>query len=301
MAGKSIKLFLVEGVSTGLITAEIGQWTGKATVVPRQRLDVYARRSDARRPGVYVLVGLDPERADRELVYIGEGEDVFERLREHVDRKEFWTRAIVFTSSDEQLTKAHIRFLESRLVEIGRAAGRSTLENGNTPPKPGLPEADVSDMELFLEHVQILLPVLGLQFTQPLAIRRAGAAAAPVLELVAVGAHATAREIDGEFVVSVNSTARVDGVDSWSFGKVTRDQLVTEGVLRVSPDPKLYVFTEDCPFTSPSLAAAVVCARNMNGRLAWRMPGNGKTYAEWQEERLPPSEKERTASDDSSN
>lgn len=286
MAGKSIKLFLVEGISTGLITAEIGQWTGKATVVPRQRLDVFARRPDARRPGVYVLVGQDPDRFDREMVYIGEAESVFDRLRQHVDNKDFWTRAVLFTSSDEQLTKAHVKYLESRLVEIGRGAGRSTIDNGNTPPRPGLPEADVSDMELFLEHVQILLPVLGLQFTQVAASRRVVSNDAPVFEITNVGTRAIAREVDGEFVVTKGSTARVEGVESWSAGKTTRDRLVAEGLLRLGDDPKYYVFADDYAFTSPSLAAAVIMGRNTNGRQAWKIQGTNKTYADWQDDRL---------------
>ncbi|MEM6552945.1 MAG: GIY-YIG nuclease family protein [Planctomycetota bacterium] len=290
--GKSIKLFLVDGTSSGLVTAEIGQWTGKATVVPRPKLDGFARRPDAHRPGVYVLVGPDPQRTDREMVYIGEGEDAFERLRDHIDRKEFWTRAVVFTSSDEQLTKAHIKYVESRLVEIGRAAGRSTLENANTPPRPGLPEADVSDMEQFLDHVQTLLPVVGVQFAQPIATRRVEASTAPVFELSAVGARATAREIDGEFVVARGSTARVKGVDSWTTGKAARDQLVENGVLELTENGKLYVFTDDQSFSSPSLAAAVVCTRNMNGRVSWKLVGTGQTYADWQDERLRQAEQE---------
>ena len=38
-----------------------------------------------------------------------------ERLRQHKN-KEFWVSAIVFVSKDENLTKAHVRYLENRLL-----------------------------------------------------------------------------------------------------------------------------------------------------------------------------------------
>lgn len=100
--GASIKLFLVEGSTSGLVTAGIGQWTGQAIVVPRTKVAEFSSRPEAMRPGVYVLVGPDPGKEDRERVYIGETEQVLERLKLHVrDRdKDFWTRACVFTSSD---------------------------------------------------------------------------------------------------------------------------------------------------------------------------------------------------------
>ncbi|XOV76590.1 MAG: GIY-YIG nuclease family protein [Phycisphaerales bacterium] len=171
-SGKSIKLFLVDGDANGLVTAEIGQWTGKALVVPRASIEKLAKRSEAAKPGIYVLSGPDPEDSDADRVYIGEAENVFSRIRQHLKGKDFWKRVCLFTSSDEHLTKAHIKYLESRLVEIIASAGRVVLDNGNVPPRPSLPESDCADMETYLSQVQVLLPVLGLSITQPVASRR---------------------------------------------------------------------------------------------------------------------------------
>lgn len=289
MAGRSIRLFLVEGIPNGLITAEIGQWTGKAVVAPRQRLDQLAKRPEATRTGVYVLMGPDPDRDGVDRVYIGESENVFDRLRQHDQKKEFWTRVCLFTAADENLTKAHVKYLESRLAAIAIEAGRATVDNGNTPPMSGLPEADRADMETFLEQVRILLPVLGFTFTQPSASRSAATAPeedSPVFVLTNVGVRARAREIDGEFIVFAGSTARRDGVPSWTAGRATRDRLVDQGVLRDGASPEYYEFASDHAFGSPSIAAAVVLGRNTNGREAWRIEGSGQSYAEWQAARV---------------
>lgn len=283
--GKSIKLFLVDGDTGGLITAEIGQWTGKAVLVPRASIDKLAARPEAARPGIYVLAGPDPETGDRERAYVGEAENVFHRIRQHVAGKDFWKTVCLFTSSDEQLTKGHIKYLESRLVQIVGSAGRVVLDNCNEPPLPSLPEADRADMETYLNQMQVLLPVLGLPMAKPVASRRTDRAQEWQFELSAVGVTAQAREDDDEFVVVKGSRARREGTDSWKFGRQQRDNLVKDGVL-ADLDDATFEFVEDVAFSSPSMAAAVTMGRNTNGRLDWKLRDSSQTYAEWQEAKL---------------
>src|SRR3954463_7612820 len=92
----------------------------------------------------------------------------------------------------------------------------------------------------------------------------------PIFAMNPVGTGARAQEIDGEFVVLKGSTARKQGIPSWTSYQALRDQLVQEGKLADGPNPSLYVFTEDVPFNSPSAAAAVVFGGNQRGPLVWR-------------------------------
>lgn len=55
--GKSVRLFLAEGTSTGLLTAEIINWTGHILAGPRTRLEAAMKRPELQRTGVYLLVG----------------------------------------------------------------------------------------------------------------------------------------------------------------------------------------------------------------------------------------------------
>lgn len=116
--GRSIRMFLVDGTPTGLIVAEIVNWTGKAIVVPRVSLAAFLKRKEAQNAGVYILSGQDPDDPFRSRVYVGESETVGTRLRQHDsdDQKDFFDRAIVFVSKDENLTKAHARHLEEQLT-----------------------------------------------------------------------------------------------------------------------------------------------------------------------------------------
>lgn len=285
MAGRQIRIFLVDGTPNGIRTAEIINWTGSILVVPRARLPEVAGRREAIRTGVYFLVGPDSAYANRDKVYIGEGDNVFTRLVSHSKdaAKDFWTTAVICVSKDENLTKSHGRYLESRLIDLAHIAGRAAIENGTSPDGNPLPEADVSDMEYFLEQVQVVLPVLGLTFLQAVP---SAAEQRVVFENNDVGAHARAIESDGEFVVLKGSTARKVGSPSWTSYKELREELEQTGKLRPSSNPDYLEFAEDVPFRSPSAAAVVVAGASRNGRVMWRVEGTSLAYAEWQEGRL---------------
>jgi uncharacterized protein DUF4357 len=216
---------------------------------------------------------------------VGEGDNVFTRLVMHSrdPTKDFWTIAVICVSKDENLTKSHGRFLESRLIALATSASRASIVNGTNPACNPLPEADVSDMEYFLEQVQVIFPVLGLTFLQPVPSVTEHRI---VFENTDVGAHARAIESDGEFVVLKGSTARKDGSPSWMNYRELRDELLQAGKLRQSDNPEYLEFKDDVPFRSPSAAAAIAAAANRSGPTMWRVQGSGQTYGEWQEARL---------------
>ena len=123
--GRTLKLYLVDGTPSGVITAELGVSSVRAAVASRTALPELVRREEATRTGVYLLVGPDPDLPGRQLVYVGEGDQVKTRLAAHDDEaKEFFTRAVLIVSKDENLTKAHSRYLESRIIAAIRGAGR---------------------------------------------------------------------------------------------------------------------------------------------------------------------------------
>lgn len=147
--GRTIRIYLVDGEPTGILTAEIINWTGKVLVASRTQLSPLAKREEVRRTGVYCILRPDPENPNREVVYIGEGDNVIKRLTDHDkdESKEFWTRCIVVISKDQNITKSHGRYLESRLISMGHEAGRAKIHNGTAPPPPSMPEPDIADME----------------------------------------------------------------------------------------------------------------------------------------------------------
>ncbi len=295
--GRSIRLYLADGTPTGIITAEIMNWTGHVMVAPRSRLPDLIQRQEAGRTGIYFLTGADPENAFKPLVYMGETDNVGKRLAQHNKdaNKEFWDRACVVTSKDQNLTKAHVRYLESRLISIAAEAGRAKLVNSTAPDYGLLPEGDIADMEFFVEQVRIVLPVLGLEFLReqpkafplPAAPGTLAVLQSPIFELTnrkLPGLRAEAQEVDGDFVVLAGSLARTDDTTAKCNYRGLRDSLRADGTLQV--DGSYLRFTRDTALRSPSAASAVVLGRNDNGRVSWCLKGSDKTYAEWQEEQI---------------
>ena len=297
--GKSVRLFLAEGTPGGLLTAEIMNWTGHVVAAPRSDLAGLLKRPETSRTGVYILIGDDPDSLGGSLAYIGEGDDISKRLYMHArpevqNGKDFWDRAIVLTSKDSNLTKAHARYLESRFITLAQQANRAKLINATAPLPLTLPEADVSDMEYFTAQAKIVLPVLGVNIFRSAATIEAPPSGlgtptvtqrSPIFELrlVRESLTATSVEVDNEFTVFTGSGARVVRNPSDDGYLRLRRKLEQDGTIVPSEDGSAMRFVRDQVFTSPSAAAAVCLGlRTANGRTAWKVVETGVNYGDWQ-------------------
>ena len=268
MNSATIKLFLPRGDAKSLRTAEISNWTGKAIAAPRTELDELFQREELDKAGVYILSGSDPL-SGSPRAYIGEAEVIRERLKQH-KAKEFWISAIVFVSKDENLTKALVRYLESRLLAEAAQVGRFTLEQ-NQAGGSKLPESDREDMEVFLSRIRQLLPVLGSDILIPIAQPTAKQQPGGVLFCRMKGAEARGHRTPDGFVVLKGSTAVLQerqSAQKWPAVIALRKQMIADGTL--VPKNGFYEFTKDAAFSSPSAAAAVGEGGSANGLIEWR-------------------------------
>src|SRR4030042_3874109 len=204
MTSATIKLFLPRGDAKSLRTAEISNRTGKAVAAPRTEIDELLAREELDKAGVYILMGTDPI-TNAPRAYIGEAEVIRDRLKQH-KAKEFWVSAIVFVSKDENLTKAHVRYLEGRLLAEAASINRVTLEQ-NQAGGSKLPESDRDDMDVFLAHIRMLLPVLGSDILTPIAQPAAQGQPGGVLFCRNKGAEAQGQRTANGFVVFQGSPA----------------------------------------------------------------------------------------------
>ena len=197
---------------------------------------------------------------------------------------------MLITTAANTLNKAHIRYLEARLIQETRV----DLDNGTKPPIPYLAEAAIADMEVFLENLLVVLPAVRvdcfLSKTRPKASADQPKSGHEVRFELTTPKHeikAFAKLENGEFVVQRGSAARgtwaSTATKNASYKSLYRD-LVDRGVL--IPKGELAEFSENYAFSSPSAAAAVVNGRPANGRTEWRHTSTGMTYADWEEQML---------------
>lgn len=277
MPTATIKIFLAHGDPKRLRTAELSNWTGKAVAGPRSEFDSVLAREESQKSGVYFLTGVDPE-SGRGAVYVGEAESIRDRVRGHLD-KDYWNQIVFFTSKDENLTKAHIRYLEGRLIEQAKKAGRSDVKNGQGSGSK-LPESDREDMEIFLEKIHQLLPVLGVEVLVPTIVRSGVASEQEIFTCEIKGLKAMARLTPNGMVVLVGSQAVLTerpSAEKYPWPIHMRQKLKDEGSLRVTKD--YLEFVKDIEFTSPSAAATVVHGGHANGLIAWKNK-KGRTLKE---------------------
>jgi len=277
MPSGTIKIFLVHGDPKRLRTAELSNWTGKAVAGPRSEFENVIGREESQKSGVYFLTGVDPE-TGKSAVYVGEAECVRDRLKNHLG-KDFWNQVVFFTSKDENLTKAHIRYLEGRLIEQAKQAARAIVTNGQSSGAR-LPESDREDMEIFLEKIHQLLPVLGVEVLVPTTSVTGGKTERESLSCEIKGLKASGHLTPNGIVVLEGSQCVLierPSSQKYPWPLNMRQRLKEEGVLIVEGDHLL--FTHDTEFSSPSAAAAVIHGGHANGLTAWKNK-DGKTLKE---------------------
>lgn len=277
--GRTIKLFLIDGDTNGRLTCELSNWTGKAYKLPRNLIKICTDRPEIQTTGVYMLLNKSTDLSKKGQLYIGEAENIFNRITQHVKEKDFWNEAIVFISKDDNLNKAHIKYLENRLHDIACSANRYELINNQKPTQSSISESDKSEMEEFLSNILTLVSTLGYNAFEQ--IRQADTKLLPDKEedlfyiSATRGANATGKTTSEGFVVFENSQVADPITNSYpKTMQKLRDTLISDGVI-VKENDKL-IMKRDYLFSSSSSAAMIIMGRSANGLTEWKMK-SGKT------------------------
>ena len=289
----SISLFLADGRPDGLRIVKKSNWTGMGLVCSRAQYPTVRARPEFGGAAVYVLVG--PGSGSMPRVYVGEAEVLRKRLDQHQAGKDFWSRFVAFTSRDGDMNKAHVRYLEARLLHLAQFAKRAELDNGTAPAAGALSEAETADMESFLQDMRLTFPVLEVTaFQPPPTASPPGAVDQPALGvtggLLLGGPATSARGADTPegFLVMAGSTARAVPVPSMPERLESIRTALTHQGIPQARDGAL-VLVQDYLFDSPSSAAGVFLGRSANGRTGWKT-ADGTTLKQLQEDSVPPDE-----------
>jgi hypothetical protein len=287
--GKKLTVYMIDGTAYGPRFSEIGNWVGKAIYSPRASVNKIINRPEFDNPGVYCLKGDPTDDAFDERIYIGEAENIKNRLRQHLsDPKKDFKELIFFVSKDELLTKTQIRYLESRMVQLALEAKTAQIDNGNLPSLPTLHEADISDMEYFLAQVKLILPVMGFKFLISSTVKHEDLIDAATSDsshetyfIKTKTFKAEMTETDQGYIVTKGSEAKKTLSNSCTETYINMRRKLVETEIMVENKDKL-IFAEDAVFSSPSAASNMILGRNSNGFTEW-VNKDGLTFKEVQE------------------
>ncbi len=271
----------MDGEPNGRIKCTLANWTGVAYKIPRTSIDLCKERDDLKQSGIYFLFGTS-EQNGKNVVYVGQagarknGEGLLFRLQEHRRNpdKDYWTEAVVFTTSNNSFGPTEISYLENRFCRLAIAANRYEVKNGNDPTHGNITEEKESELEEFIDYTRIVMGTLGHKVFEPLTATTVPAidnkVVAPDLMLyMKRKSHksgkiisASCKQTSEGFVVLAGS--QIERIDSQSIPAVIKKARATakiddEGVLQ-----------ENVLFQSPSYAVAFVIGGHANGLTEWK-------------------------------
>jgi hypothetical protein len=273
--GRSIRIYLADGTPSGIRHVEIANWSGQAIACPRGRFAELTKWEEVKRPGIYFLF----ERQASDIgnkAYIGESENVIKRLIDHERNKDFWNEVVIFTSKDENLTKSHIKYLESRLVAMGIECQRYKLENANTPTESNLPRADKDAMEEFIHNLRIIIGTLGHKLLDPIKSSATIEEIINTKSTIGIPLFFSIKNLkaqgqmtdDGFLLLAGSDFAPTTNLSMPGNTKKIRDALIEEGTLKMAGEN--YKLLKDTLFSSSSYAAAVVAGTSRSGPQSWQ-------------------------------
>lgn len=265
------------GEPDDLRVLEVSNWSGRGLVFPRVPTQA-AKTKGLHQSGLYLLMGEVLNSRTENHMYIGESENVYERLRNHQKKPnlEFWTQTLCFTSPSNTLNKGHLRYMESELIRRARDAASWSIVNSTAPIPAPLSSADEIAADAFLGTVLSVSAILGISaFKQPKSIGGAR------MFMNGPDTRAEGEDQNGGFLVTAGSLARrIETLTLQDSVRDLRKKLVNDGLLVV--DGQSLRLTHDHLFSSPSTAAACFLARSANGRTEWK-DSTGRTLREIQE------------------
>jgi hypothetical protein len=251
---------------------------------PKTRLADLLREPEIRHPSIYFLTGPDSQAAFGLEGYVGESDELERRLRSHLRGKSFWNRAYVATTRDGAFTKAHLKYLESRLIQQAKKSPLlSRLVNNTEPEYTHLPKHEQASADDYLGFLQLIFPAIGcpLYSFPDFASSQAPAPRLPEGTPPVQGDSFELTKGNARALAYFKDEQLWEGSSLREGYRKTRRDLIDKGFLARDERKGLLVFLRDTPFNSPSDAAAVVGTVSLNGKKEWKLAGTRITLGEW--------------------
>ncbi|MBB2684366.1 UNVERIFIED_ORG: hypothetical protein GGD47_001943 [Rhizobium etli] len=293
-AGRVVKIFITGRDPRSLRTVELDNWTGVAITGQPEFFKKALEDEVLSRSCVYLLIRSS---ADDDLpeIYVGESDDFSQRYTNGKFPIEFDT-FLIFTSKDDNLTRAHVKWLERELWSIlKRNSGKASVANTNKPTGSNLPRADIATMQTYLGNLIYVLEALGYDLfsveERTFATAIASASEPPAapdklfLDLYATAlpnrtdAKAYLRYVDAAYTLQAGSKINPVATESLpSNVRKLRDALMKDGLL-AQRDGYLELL-RDIPFSKPSPASALVKGRSSTGYRDWLRKEDDKSLGD---------------------
>lgn len=285
----------MDGDASGRIKCTLANWTGVAYKIPRTEIEKCKNREDLKWSGVYFLFGVSDDTGEN-IAYIGQagtrknGEGILYRLMEHKrnSEKDYWTEAVVFTTSNNSFGPTEISYLENKFCNLAIEANRYIVKNGNDPSPGHITEEKESELEEFVDYARLIMGTLGHKIFVPLNksnpdIEDTTDATFDEIELFFTR---TIKKIN--FTVEASAKQTAEGFVVLKGSKIAPssddDSTISSGNSQKRKECRIEnnILQEDVLFSSPTSAAQFVTGKSCNGLVSWKTK-DGKTLRDLEE------------------
>ena len=258
--GKTVTTYLIDGDPKGTQYAFISNKICQMFVVPRSNLSYLNTQEKLQKPAFYILLGEDE--STKPQAYIGETENFKERVKDHDSKKSYWQKALIIVSTDADMTKDDLQYLEHKAIAEAKKANAFVLsDNKQIPKAPNLPEHQQDSMDEFFEDVKFLASFIGCNIfdvSQPKEEH--------LFYTKGRGCNAKGFYSSDGFTVLKGSTVAKTMVPSFNWKEI-REKMLQD---YTSTENGILVLTSDKTFSSPSTAADFCIGSSNNGWLIWK-------------------------------
>ncbi len=116
----------------------------------RSTFDKHKNKPFLDRAGVYVIYADHYDRTTYgNEIYVGQGDDVRQRLNEHLDKKPFWNKVLIFTS--EKMNVAISFNIEKEFIFRAKLANKYKVTNGDNGQSKKLGSEDSDYMKSYID------------------------------------------------------------------------------------------------------------------------------------------------------
>ena len=278
---KTIKLFLIDGEPSGRIKCSLANWTGIAYKIPRTSLKKCQDIDILKQSGVYFLFGTDTSGND--VVYIGQagirknGKGLLLRVQEAHPAIDYWTEAIMFTTSNNTFGPTEISYLENRFCNLAIQANRYGVKNSNDPNPGNITEETESELEEFVEYAKIVMGALGHKVFEPFISSNTEDESEPLLYFEYNGSNATGKRTSDGFVVLKGSKLNP------FITKACPKRAIKDRERYACYIDSTNTLIADVLLSSPSAAASFIGGASLSGNYKWKNK-NGISLGELEKE-----------------
>lgn len=146
---KSIKVEITPLDGVNKISSE--EWDGEILRMSRKTFNKHKNKPFLDRAGIYVIYADHYDRASYgNEIYVGQGDDVRQRLSDHLDKKPFWNKVLIFTS--EKMNVAIAFNVEKEFIFLAKLANKYTVTNGDKGQRKKLGSDDEEYMKNYVNQ-----------------------------------------------------------------------------------------------------------------------------------------------------